>query len=301
MFLDFMSEVEGLLREALNRCGFQLEEEVNCLGLDISPHADLSSSVAFRLAPLQKKSPAMIAKVIHQAISGNYRFVDRIELSGPYLNFFMNREFLNITLSQSIADDCWCGKMLQKVIVEHTSANQLAACALGAAPVMASLGLATINALLLPQSELWSDENASEIIARYGAGQRVVMVGRFPFAAEILPRLGELLVLEQDPGPEDLPAAAAPQVLPGADVVAITGMTISNHTLEGLLDLCSPQAKVVLLGPSVPLSPVFFDYGVDVVSGSVVTDIASVLRLVSQGGNFRQVHHAGVRLVNLYK
>ena len=123
MFLDFMSEVEGLLREALNRCGFQLEEEVNCLGLDISPHADLSSSVAFRLAPLQKKSPAMIAKVIHQAISGNYRFVDRIELSGPYLNFFMNREFLNITLSQSIADDCWCGKMLQKVIVEHTSAN----------------------------------------------------------------------------------------------------------------------------------------------------------------------------------
>jgi len=123
MFLDFMSEVEGLLREALNRCSFQLEEEVNCLGLEISPHADLSSSVAFRLAPLQKKSPAIIAKAIYQAISGNYRFVDRIELSGPYLNFFMNREFLNITLSQSIADDCWTGQIKQKVIVEHTSAN----------------------------------------------------------------------------------------------------------------------------------------------------------------------------------
>ncbi len=166
---------------------------------------------------------------------------------------------------------------------------------------MASLGLAAINALLPRQPQLWSDENASEIIARFGAGKRVAMIGRFPFADELRPRVGELLVLEQNPGPDDLPAEAAPQVLPGADVVAITGMTISNHTLEGLLGLCSPHAKVVLLGPSTPLSPVFFDYGVDVISGAVVTAIQPVLRLVSQGGNFRQVHRGGVRLVNLYK
>jgi uncharacterized protein (DUF4213/DUF364 family) len=185
--------------------------------------------------------------------------------------------------------------------LENTSANELARWVLGPAPVMASLGLAAINALLPRQPQLWSDENASEIIARFGAGKRVVMVGRFPFAAEILPRLGELLILEQDPGPDDLPAEAAPQVLPGADVVAITGMTISNHTLESLLSLCNPQAKVVLLGPSTPLSLVFFEHGVDVVSGAVVTAIQPVLRLVSQGGNFRQVHHGGVRLVNIYK
>jgi uncharacterized protein (DUF4213/DUF364 family) len=78
-------------------------------------------------------------------------------------------------------------------------------------------------------------------------------------------------------------------------------MTISNHTLEGLLSLCNPQAKVVLLGPSTPISPIFFEHGVDVVSGAVVTAIEPVLRLVSRGGNFRQVHHAGVRLVNIYK
>jgi len=133
------------------------------------------------------------------------------------------------------------------------------------------------------------------------AGKRVAMVGRFRFAAELLPRVGELLVLEQDPGPDDLPAEAAPEVLPAADVVAITGMTISNHTLEGLLSLCNPRATVILLGPSTPLSPILFDYGVDVLSGAVVTDIEPVLRLVSQGGNFRQVHRVGVRLVNLYK
>jgi uncharacterized protein (DUF4213/DUF364 family) len=185
--------------------------------------------------------------------------------------------------------------------LENTSANELAGWATGAMPVMASLGLAAINALLPRQPQLWDDENASEIIARFGAGQHVAMVGRFPFAPELLPRVGKLSVLEQEPGPHDLPAEAAPEVLPTAQVVAITGMTISNHTLEGLLSLCNPHAKVILLGPSTPLSPVFFDFGVDILSGAVVTAIEPVLRLVSQGGNFRQVHRGGVRLVNLYK
>jgi arginyl-tRNA synthetase len=123
MFLDFMSEVEGLLREALECCGLRVENEVNSMGLDISPHADLASSVAFRLAPAQKRSPALIAKEIHQAIGSDRRFVDRVEQLGPYLNFFMNRKILKCVLEQALADDCWGGKMSQKVIVEHTSAN----------------------------------------------------------------------------------------------------------------------------------------------------------------------------------
>ena len=123
MFLDFMSEVEGLLREALERCGFKLEDGVNNLGLDVSPHADLASSVAFRLAPTLKKSPVLIAKEIHQAFSKEYRYVDRVEIAGPYINFFMNRKFLNDVVDQALADNCWTGRMRDRVIVEHTSAN----------------------------------------------------------------------------------------------------------------------------------------------------------------------------------
>ncbi len=123
MFLDFMSEVEGLVRDALERCGFKTVDGVNSLGLDISPHADLASSISFRLAPLQKKSPALIARDIHQAMSQKYKYVDRVELAGPYLNFFMNRTFLNCVLDQALANDQWSGRMSQKVIVEHTSAN----------------------------------------------------------------------------------------------------------------------------------------------------------------------------------
>lgn len=123
MFLDFMSEVELLLQGALDRCGFKVEEGVNSLGLDVSPHADLASSVAFRLAPVLKKSPAAIAKEILQAISPEYKFVARVELAGPYLNFFMSPLFLEAVLARALADNAWAGRMTEKVIVEHTSAN----------------------------------------------------------------------------------------------------------------------------------------------------------------------------------
>ncbi|MDD1760663.1 MAG: arginine--tRNA ligase [Methanothrix sp.] len=123
MFLDFMSEVEGLLHAALGSCGYKVEQGVNNLGLDVSPHADLASSVAFRLAPLLKKSPVAIAREIHQALTKNYNYVDRVELSGPYLNFFMSQKFLDTVLQQALADNAWTGRMNEKVIVEHTSAN----------------------------------------------------------------------------------------------------------------------------------------------------------------------------------
>ncbi|NTV27857.1 MAG: arginine--tRNA ligase, partial [Methanothrix sp.] len=123
MFLDFQGEVEALLRGALERCGFKVEEGVNNLGLEISPHADLASSVAFRLAPVMKKSPVAIAKEVHQAIPKEYEYVERVELSGPYLNFFMNRTFLNAVLEKALADNAWTGSMRESVIVEHTSAN----------------------------------------------------------------------------------------------------------------------------------------------------------------------------------
>jgi arginyl-tRNA synthetase len=123
MFLDFMSEVEGLLHAALERCGYKVEEGVNNLGLELSPHSDLASSVAFRLAPVLKKSPVAIAREIHQAFGQNFSYVQKVELSGPYLNFFMSQKFLDSVLSQALADNAWIGRMNEKVIVEHTSAN----------------------------------------------------------------------------------------------------------------------------------------------------------------------------------
>lgn len=165
----------------------------------------------------------------------------------------------------------------------------------------ASIGMAAINALLPAHAERWVNLNADEVIAQHGAGKQVVLVGHFPFIPWLRERVGKLWVLEQDPQGEDLPAEAAATVIPQADVVAITGTTLINGTFEGLMTLCHPDALVLILGPSTPLSPLLFDHGVHLLSGSVVENIEAVFRAVSHGANFRQLHQQGVRLVTMRK
>ncbi len=164
---------------------------------------------------------------------------------------------------------------------------------------LASIGIATLNALLPPQPDLWRDVNAEEVIASHGEGKIVALIGSFPFVPALRSRVGRLDVLELQPKGSEMPASAAPDVLPRADVVAITSMSLVNHTLESLLEWCSPQATVLLLGPSTPLSPMLFEHRIDLASGSIVTDIDAVQAAVKQGANFRQVHRAGVRLVTM--
>ena len=113
------------------------------------------------------------------------------------------------------------------------------------------------------------------------------------------PAVGELWVFELQPREGDYPAEAAVDLVPQADVVAITSSTLINHTLDGLLDVCPPGALVVLLGPSTPLSPVMFEHGVDVLSGVVVEDEQAVLQSIEHGASLKEM--AGVRLVTLCK
>ena len=163
----------------------------------------------------------------------------------------------------------------------------------------ASIGMATINALLEVDEDTCVELNAENVIRERGAGKSVAIVGNFPFIGRLRSDVGQIWVLEMRPGPDDLPAEAAPDVIPQADVVAITSTSLINRTFEGLLSLCRPDAYVLLLGPSTPLSPILFDHGVDVLSGSLVDDIDSVLQLVVQGATFRQVHRGGVQLVTM--
>jgi uncharacterized protein (DUF4213/DUF364 family) len=178
---------------------------------------------------------------------------------------------------------------------------ELAALAQTEQPTLVSVGMAAVNALLPQQPATWVDLNAEQVIAAHGAGQSVVLIGHFPFVQRLRARVGKLTVLELNPQPGDFPVSLAVDVLPTAKVVAITGMTLLNHTLDDLLHLCAPDALVILLGPSVPLYPILFDLGADILCGSIVTSIDRVLAAVRQGATFRQVHRAGVRLVTIVK
>ena len=166
----------------------------------------------------------------------------------------------------------------------------------------ASIGLAAINALLDVDEDACLELNAEQVILEQGTGKDVVVVGHFPFIPRIREVVRHLWVLEKRPGQGDLPAEAAPDIIPQGDVVAITGTSLINHTFEELVELCRPEAFVLVLGPTTPLSPVLFDHGADVISGTLVTDPETVLRYISQGASFRQIKQSkGVKLLTLIR
>jgi uncharacterized protein len=164
-------------------------------------------------------------------------------------------------------------------------------------PLESGVGMAAINALLEVDAARCRDLNAGDIIIRRGAGKKVVIVGHFPFIDDARAAADTLWVLEQNPRDGDLPADRAPDVVPQADVVALTGMTLVNHTFDDLIALCRPDALVLVLGGSTPLALILFDYGVDIVAGTLIVDIPAAATAISQGAGFRQI--PGKRLLAL--
>lgn len=183
-------------------------------------------------------------------------------------------------------------------LLEH-SGRQLAGWLRSSSTLMASIGMAAVNALLEVDEEAYTEINARDMILERGTGRAVAIVGHFPFVERVRQAAAECCVLELQPRPGDLAAEWASEVLPQADVVALTGTSLINHTFDDLIGLCRPDAFVIVLGGSTPLSPVLFDYGVDAIAGTRVVDVAATSRTVAQGATFPQIR--GKRLLAIMR
>jgi uncharacterized protein (DUF4213/DUF364 family) len=187
-------------------------------------------------------------------------------------------------------------------LLQDQSGRELAEMLRSERTLEASIGMAAVNALLRADEIALPEVNAEQVIIEHGAGRRVAIVGHFPFIDRVREAAAECWVLELRPGPGDLPAEQADDLLPRADVVALTGTSLVNHTFDELMGLCRSDAFVVLLGPSTPLAPVLFDAGLDALSATVVDDVERVLLSVGQGATFRQIkRRGGLRLLTWVK
>src|SRR6266568_3401336 len=164
-----------------------------------------------------------------------------------------------------------------------------------------AVGIATLNALAevcwrcrpAPGIELLPGTDAFDA-TEFHNGDRVVLVGAFiPFLKELKRRRQPYLVLEQNPAalkPEEMPfyrpAELAREVVPAADVLLITGATLLNDTLEDLLGLARPEARVTVLGPTVGMLPdTFLARGADVLGSVRITQPDAFLDLLAEGGS----------------
>lgn len=170
-----------------------------------------------------------------------------------------------------------------------------------------AVGIGALNALSRPFVDwrpgdpMSPDPDAVDVVA---------MVGLFGPVLRSYDDL-EVRVLERDPDsvslPDGLPAGvdatlhppeAAPDVVPDADVLYITGSTLLFGGIGRYLDAATPDTLVVLVGATASFYPgPAFDAGVSVVAGAVVTDRKQVRGVIAGPNCQDELHGNGLEKV----
>ena len=192
------------------------------------------------------------------------------------------------------------GRVEDAGVLDGKPARTLVAYARSADTLAASIGMATINSLVEVDESRCDRRGAYDLLVERGRGLDIAVVGHFPFVPKLREQARHVFVIEKNQQPGDLPERDAARVLPRCDVVCLTGTAFINHTLEELLALCR-DSYVVLTGPTSPLSPVLFEFGIDAICGTRVTDADTVNRFVSQAACFQQIRGHGVSLLTMEK
>ncbi len=187
----------------------------------------------------------------------------------------------------------WCGTLRGKALSELTDWVQ------EFEPYRAAIGMAAVNAginqsRLLPQSVTLEPgpgaQNNLSVFKHFLPrlrGTRVVVVGRYPGLHRFVSDHGlDVTVLEREPGPHDLPAAASEYLLRDAEWVFLTASSIPNKTFPRLAEL-SRNAITVLMGPTTPWLPELYHFGIDFLAGVDIVDAAALRATVGEGGGVR--------------
>ncbi len=145
--------------------------------------------------------------------------------------------------------------------------------------IEAGVGFAAINSLITPRGK---ELNMLEFLLENADGKKIAMVGHFPKVNELRKRADELWVIEKQPQKGDFIDTASEYFIPKADIAVITSSSVINKSIERLLELS--HGLTIIIGPSTPMSPVLFDYGVDMLAGIRVVDEERMMKKIAEGG-----------------
>jgi uncharacterized protein len=182
------------------------------------------------------------------------------------------------------------------------TALELARYGLGGGMAKVSLGLAAINSLIDIKPDNYASIDGLRLVEDVCKEKNISVIGHFPYLDKLSETAKNLWIIEKQPRPGDFPEEKGSDLIPQSDIVVISSTTLINDTLPGILKLCRKGSVKMLLGPTTPLSEVLFDYGIDILAGSVVTEKETVLRSVSEGVSFMQLKkRGGIRFVNIVR
>lgn len=173
--------------------------------------------------------------------------------------------------------------------------------ALSTIPMKKAIGIAVLSAL---SSYCWEKSLVNGYNMRAGVDAidcldlkdktyPVVIGAIAPFLRILKKRKKPFSVIELDPRTLKsdeirfyVPPGKTAEIVPKADVLVITGTTLINGTLEGILKLAHPETQVVVLGPTASILPqAFFKRGVNILGGDTITKPEEMLDALAEGGS----------------
>lgn len=173
--------------------------------------------------------------------------------------------------------DGFCGRPLREVALSVKSWDF----------AKASVGMAAINAWYNTEArikslDLYQKQEGHSTFGMDVAGKDIVMIGALKSRSVLEAAGAHVTVLEREDKPDTLPDTAAEYVIPGCDILVITASAFINKTMPRLLEL-GRGARIVVAGPSAPMSPHLLEFGIHRVTGLVVTDLTNAPDFVSRG------------------
>jgi len=159
-------------------------------------------------------------------------------------------------------------------------------------PVKQLTSMAAINAIcqyVMKKTHLPFDHVTDSLgLLSVDRGDRIGMIGLFFGLTDIIKKAGaELIIIEQkEPLIQkfrDLPITLDVTKLAKCNKILCTSTTVLNNSLDEILDHCSPDAFVSVVGPTAGYFPdPLFACGVDVVGGRVVENSKEFLQRLAQ-------------------
>jgi uncharacterized protein len=160
-----------------------------------------------------------------------------------------------------------------------------------------TLKIAALNAIsskLISASDYKIIENADPIdLIDLKSKKTIAIIGGFQtYIQKISETNNKLYVLELNENALSeeqkqffIPAKEYANILPVSDIIIITGLTLVNNTIDGLLSSVSPNAQVIVTGPSSSIIPdVLFENRVDLIGATRITDSDLLFSIVGEAG-----------------
>ncbi len=164
--------------------------------------------------------------------------------------------------------------------------------------LISTLKISVLNALSAKQRELAGYtilENTDPIdLIEIAPQQNITLVGAFRSYIELLSeKKTNLKVLElneniffKEHKKYYVPAEKYIDLLPKSEVIIITGLTLINNTIDGILKAANPNAKIIVVGPTANILPtILFNNGVNIIGATKYSNPNLLYKLISEGAN----------------